>query len=113
MTPFPKRVVFFGFPSSNSRFSIDLKTKQIKAKPISFTSIEIEDLAERTVNFYDIDFSIHILARFERRNVKDQNGIIKKSPDPHGMSGGAVFFVYVEAGQSQDILKAINFGSSD
>jgi hypothetical protein len=106
---FLKRVVFFGFPSSSSRFSIDLKTNQIKAKPICITSIEIEDLTERTVNFYNIDFSLHILAKFERRNLKDQNGIIKKSPDPHGMSGGAVFFAYVEEGQSQDILKGINF----
>ena len=104
-----KRIVFFGFPSSNSRFSIDWKTNQVKAKPICITSIEIEDLTERTVNYYDIDFSIHILAKFERRNMKDQNGIIKKSSDPHGMSGGAVFFAYVEEGKCQDVLKGINF----
>jgi hypothetical protein len=106
---FSKRVVFFGFPSSTSRFNIDLRKNKINAKPICITSIEIDDLSERTLNYYDIDFSIHIIAKFERRNVKDQNGIFKKSPDPHGMSGGAVFFAYVEEGKHQDELKGMNF----
>lgn len=106
---YAKRVVFFGFPSSNSRFSIDWKKNEIKANPISYTSIEIDKLAERMVDFYDIDLSIHILARFQRRNIKSQNGKIQKSPDPHGISGGAVYFAYVEEGECVDILKGIEF----
>lgn len=106
---YSKRVIFFGYPSSSSRFSIDLKKKEIKAKPISITTIEINKLSEKTINSYNIDFSIHIIANFKRRKMKDQNGKIKVSPFPYGISGGAVYFAYVEVGESEDIPKGIDF----
>ncbi len=106
---FSQRVVFFGFPSSDSRFSIDWKRNEINANPICITSIEVECLTDKTVNYYDIDLSIHLLSKFERRKMKDQNGANKTSPDPHGISGGAVFIAYVEEGEHYDILKGANF----
>ena len=63
---YSKRVIFFGYPSSSSRFSIDLKKNEIKAKPISITTIEINKLSEKTINLYNIVFSLHIIANFER-----------------------------------------------
>lgn len=104
-----KRVVFFGYPSSASRFSIDLKRNQIKAKSISITSTEINTLSDKIINLYDIDFTFHIVANFERRNMKDQTGKFKVSPLPYGISGGAVYFAYVEVGESVDIFKGIEF----
>ena len=106
---FAKRVVFFGFPASNSRFSIDFKKNTIKAKPICITSIEVENISKKNAKFYDIDISLHILARFEKRKMKDQNHVRKRAPDPYGISGGPVFFAYVEEGEHEDVLKAMNF----
>jgi len=106
---YAKRVIFFGFPSSSSRFSIDWQRKEVKAKPICITSIEIDNLTERTADYFDIDFLIHILAKFERRKMKNQNGKIQKSPDPHGISGGAVYFAYVEVGKCEDVIEGIDF----
>jgi hypothetical protein len=106
---FSQRVVFFGYPSSSSRFSIDLKRNKINAKSVCITSIEVNCLNDKIINYYDIDPSIHILSKFERRKMKDQNGTKKTSPDPYGISGGAVFIAYVEEGEEKDILKCVNF----
>jgi len=106
---FAKRVVFFGFPASNSRFTIDLKKNTIKAKPVCITSVEVKNISNKIAKFYNIDPSLHILAKFEKRKMKDQNRVRKIAPDPYGISGGPVFFAYVEEGEHEDILKAINF----
>jgi len=104
-----KRLVFFGFPASKSRFNIDSKKNRINADSICITSIEINSVNKHIAEYYHIDFHIHILATFEIRKMKDQNCVKKRSPNPHGISGGAVFYAYVEEGQHEDILKAINF----
>jgi len=106
---YAKRVVFFGYPSSASRFSIDLKRNEIKAKPLCLTTTEENNLTKKTIETYDIDLSIHIIASFERRKMKEKNGNIKTSPRPQGISGGAVFFVYVEVGEGIDIIKGGEF----
>jgi hypothetical protein len=104
-----RRVIFFGYPSSSSRFSIDLRKREIEAIPIAITTQEIKKLPQKAINSYNIDFSIHIIAKFERRNMKDQNGQSKVSPSPYGISGGAVYYAYVEVGEHEDILKAVEF----
>ncbi len=106
---YDKRVIFFGYPSSSSRFNIDLKSKRIKAKPITITSTEVTDISEKTKTNNDIDLSEHILAKFLRKKIKTQNGKIQKAPYPHGMSGGAVYYAYVEVGMHEDICMGIEF----
>jgi hypothetical protein len=104
---YSKQVVFFGYPAS--RCSINLKKKELIAKPIFLTLIEINKLSKNTINFYNIDFSLHIIARFQRRKMKDQNRKRRESPFPHGMSGGAVFYEYVKVGESEDIFMGMEF----
>ena len=106
---FSQRVIFFGYPSSSSRFNIDWKRKQINADPVCITSVEVNRLTDKITDFYHIDKTIHILSKFERRKMKDQNGTKKTSPDPHGISGGAVFIAYVEVGDKEDIFNGANF----
>ena len=106
---FAKRVIFFGFPASNSRFSIDFKKNRINAKPICITSIEVTNISNKTARYYNIDFSIHILAKFKKRKMKGHDNVKKRAPDPYGISGGPVFFAYVEEGEHEDALKIINF----
>jgi hypothetical protein len=107
-----ERIIFFGYPGSASRSSIDLKRGKIKTKPAIITIIEVKSISERLIKRHSVDFNLHILAGFKRNNMKNQSNIpIDATPCPKGISGGPVFKAYVEVNDDThlDELKILEF----
>jgi hypothetical protein len=106
-----KRVTFFGFPASRS--SVDYKRKEVKTKPMAHTGEEIKKVSNKVSGMHSIDLNIHILSRFRRNNIINQNmdNNITISPKTKGLSGGPAFRFYIEVGNETryDRVKAFDF----
>lgn len=109
VTAYEERLTFFGFPAS--RCSIDQKRKELKAPATTFTTTEIKNPKQKLLDRYSADINLHILAKFPRRKVKDQECAPKFAPKPQGLSGGPVFRIYVEVNNDiqRDTFKGGDF----
>ncbi|MFP5258831.1 MAG: hypothetical protein ACLGQH_07395 [Acidobacteriota bacterium] len=107
LSGYAERITTFGYPSS--RCNIDLAIGEVNANSMTFTSVETNNLSPKTLKRCNIDYDLHIISRYRRRNVKNQESAPQCGFKPQGLSGGPVFKTYVEVGENTDILKSLEF----